>query len=444
MRGRSFEAGRALVLGLVVVCALLLLGGVGVAGACTLTDLNCRLRESGTELSRTAGGVVLPSGFATEVIASDLDVPTAFDFLPDGRVLIAEKNGLVKIASDGVVDSTPVLDLTNKVNVALFRGLIAIAVDPRYANNRYIYVVYTPRRPNTTRESKDPTYAVVSRFTLTESGAVDERVILGAAGESAGTCSRLPRTADCLPSEVDHVGADIVFGRDDTLFVTTGDGGGLEEVEDQAFDAQSIDALGGKVLRVTREGQGVASNPFFDGDPTSNRSKVWARGFRNPFRLARSPSSDLLMVGDVGWQSAEEINSVHRGANYGWPCYEGLSRTMGYKATPQCVAMYRHPVAAEPPTIALPNTTGSASVTGGPFVRTESYPTEARRYYYADWVAGSVHHALIDQTSGDLRGEPSIFAENAGGPVALRVGRDGLLYILALNYGELLRIAYEP
>ena len=436
------EVGRVLTVVLLSAAGLLVVGAAGGAGACRFTSLDCHLRSSPTVLSATGGTISLPEGFSAEVVASGLDIPTAFDFLPDGRVLVAEKDGVIRVVEDGAVASTPVLDLRDRISIASYRGIVEVAVDPDFDENHFIYVVYTPKRAGVAKDSLDPTHLLVSRFTLTGNSAVDEHIILGSEGEASGTCAALLKTADCLPSAGDHIGADIVFGDDGTLFISTGDGGGFKLPEALAFGAQDPDVLGGKILHVTRDGEGVASNPFFDGDPRANQSKVWALGFRNPFRMTASPADGMFVVGDVGERTDDEVDAVHVRDNLGWPCYEGRSRARDYKSTPRCQAMYARGTHVVPPIIELPSP-GSVAVTGGDFVTGAQYPEGYRGYYYGDWVSGWIRHVAIDPGTGELRTRPSNFATNAGGPVALRVGPDGLLYVLSLNHRTLYRIAYS-
>ncbi len=230
---------------------------------------------------------------------------------------------------------------------------------------------------------------------------------------------------DSIPSEVDHIGADIAFAPDGTLFVSTGDGGGEEHVEPTAFRAQSIDALGGKVLHVTRDGAGLESNPFYAGDTDANRSKVWAYGLRNPFRLTVSANGALPVVGDVGWDHAEELDTAPAGANLGWPCLEGRDRTEQYESTSRCTSFYDHGPPRHPIVVYLHPS--AESVTGGLFYRANAYPARYRNvYFFADWLRGWLRYARIDATGG-LVGGPDDFGTGFAGPVAMRVGRDGLL-----------------
>ncbi|MCB1006091.1 MAG: PQQ-dependent sugar dehydrogenase [Acidimicrobiales bacterium] len=134
---------------------------------------------------------------------------------------------------------------------------------------------------------------------------------------------------------------DLEFGQDGALFISSGDGANFnvpdaggdplcaalfgDEQDIGAFRAQRLDCLAGKILRVDpATGQGLPDNPFFTGDPDAARSKVWASGFRNPFRMTRRPGTNDLVVADVGWTQREELDVCSGGENFGWPCVEGF------------------------------------------------------------------------------------------------------------------------
>ena len=439
-RGLSKEAGRTLVVVILVAIAAILLAGGGAAIACKKTSLNCHL-GGGATLERTSGEIALPDGFTAEVVAGDLDVATDFAFLPDGRVLVSEKSGLVRIFDDGKPAAAPLLDLGAKMNGALWRGLMTVAVDPDFEQNGYVYVVYTGLPKDRSPDSTEPTHVVLARYTVRDDQAGEERILLGAEGEQAGSCLGLPAGADCIPVDHDHIGSDIVFAGDGTMFVGTGDGGGKERVEETAFTAQDVDALSGKILHIDREGRGLASNPFYEGDPDANRAKVWALGVRNPFRLELTTSGTPI-VGDVGWLDADEVDVATAGVNLGWPCYEGLEQTHDYESRAQCQALYGSGDEFREPVIVL-HRSNASSVTGGVFVTSEDYPEEYRGYVYGDWAQSWLKVAPLDPASGQLDGGERDFAEDAGGPVAFQVGPDGRLYYLALNYGALYRLEYS-
>ena len=202
-----------------------------------------------------------------------------------------------------------------------------------------------------------------------------------------------------------------------------------------------MNSLGGKILHVTRDGLGVPSNPFFDGDANANRAKVWAIGFRNPFRMTLDAAGTPI-VGDVGWTSFDEIDHVPAGENFGWPCYEGTERTREYDSTARCTALYESGREITEPVIVVSHS-GSNSITGGVFLTGDAYPEEYRSYIFGDWVKSWMRTAKLDPTTGEPLDDPAAFAEGAGGPVTFLVGPDGHLYYLALNYGTLNRIDYD-
>ena len=198
---------RTLILAGVVALLLLVVGGG--AAACRWSSIDCGIIPSPQEASETQ----LPEGFRQEVVLSGLREPTDVAWLPDGRMLVAEKAGVVRLAdTNGRLGRQPFLDISSRVNQALFRGVLAIQVDPEFAENGYVYALYV--RENGVGAAKAPRTMRLSRFTANGSraDADSEEVLLGGDGESS--CADLPRGADCLPSEIDHNGGDIEFARD--------------------------------------------------------------------------------------------------------------------------------------------------------------------------------------------------------------------------------------
>ena len=303
------------------VAGVAILAVVLVGGALCKLFFDCgrgsqRFDESHLKgLAETGARAKLPAGFSEEVVAAGLTFPTDFAFLPDGRLLVAEKHGVVRVFEGGRVLPRPFVDLSSRVNTEGYRGLVAIKVDPAYATNGSVYLLYT-RKPN--GPPAGPTTVRLVRITADGDTAspASEKVLLGGAGTRS--CRDLPVTADCISSDRDHDGGDIVFAKDGTLFVSTGDGGGRDdEIEPTTLGVQDVDDLAGKVLHITRDGEGVASNPFWNGDADANRSKVWAYGFRNPFRFTLRPGSEVPYVGEVGGATFEEIDVATPGANFG-------------------------------------------------------------------------------------------------------------------------------
>jgi glucose/arabinose dehydrogenase/PKD repeat protein len=386
--------------------------------------------------------VTVPSGFSVEVVASGFTAPTAFVFLPDGRILVAEKSGLVRLVKSGVVVSTPFIDIRDRVNDYWDRGLLGIAADPSFATNGFVYLLYTYENdPAQWNAGKTARLTRVTAVGDTASPA-SEVVILGTVVGS--TCSGLPRGADCIPSESpSHTVGSVKFGSDGTMFVTTGDGAHFNIVSDDALRAQDIDSLAGKMLHITPDGRGLPGNPFWNGDPVANQSKVWAYGLRNPFRSNLRPGTNIPYVGDVGWTQWEEVNVARAGTNMGWPCYEGPDIQSGYATYPDCQALYALGAGAvQAPLVTYDHSGGSASVTGGSFYSGTAFPPEYQgAYFFGDYAQNWLHVLHVDASDQPV-GPVAEFGTELDGPVAIEMAPDGTLHYLAINVGELRRIRY--
>ncbi|MFN6519415.1 MAG: Calx-beta domain-containing protein, partial [Nostoc sp. CreGUA01] len=239
-----------------------------------------------------------------------------------------------------------------------------------------------------------------------------------------------------------HSGGSVRFGNDGTLFVSFGDGTSYNRADIRAARVQDIDNLSGKVLNINAiTGQGLASNPFYNGDPNSNRSKVFDLGLRNPFRFTVNQETNVPFIGDVGWYKWEEVNVGGGGKNFGWPFYEGGVDANGnlinikqnaYANLDIAKDFYasNRPVTA--PIYAYDHLTGSTSVGVGTF-----------------YTGGSFNNALMifNPTKGTidaltLNNQNKVvattqFASNLGAPVSVKAGDDGKLYYVDLISGKI-------
>jgi glucose/arabinose dehydrogenase len=385
----------------------------------------------------------LPSGFVQDVVTTGLTSPTAFAFLPDGRILIAEKDGLVRVYKNGAILSTPFIDLRDRVNDYWDHGLLGIAPDPSFATNGHVYLLYTYE--NNAGDYSGTKTARLARYTATGDVATpsSEAVILGKTVGSS--CNDFPADADCLPSDSpSHSVGSIKFAADGTMFVSAGDGAHFNFVDDNALRVQNLDSLAGKLLRVTTSGAGLQSNPFWKG-ANANRSKVWALGLRNAYRINLRPGSGIPYLGDVGWNNWEEASVATKGANLGWPCYEGAFRQSGYEPKPVCQALYgQGSSAVRPPLVAWDHGPGSSAATGGTFYTGTAYPIEYQgAYFYADYAQNWIRSLRVDANDALVAGSVTGFATAADNPVALEIGLDGNLYYLSISTGQLRRIRYD-
>jgi glucose/arabinose dehydrogenase len=419
--------------------------------ACHYTSLDCHIgsvffsRESASQEDQQlinelkSGGEVtgdFTSGLSARVALSGFTMPTDFAFLTPQRVLVSEKGGVVWEADLATRTRRIVLDLRKQTSLAYFRGLMTVAADPDFGRNHFIYVLYSV---NSGAQPTAPTTARLTRFTLGTNGvAHDPHVLIGT--DRGRSCSALPARADCLPADVDHLGAQIVFAPDGTLFVSTGDGGGHDlQVETEALRAQNVDSLGGKVLHMSRNGLGVRDNPFFDGNPRDNRSKVWALGLRNPFRLARDPRTGALVAGDVGSHRFDELDVVRRGADLGWPCFEARVHHPPYASTGLCRRLYGRSTASLTwPVVTEPSRT---VIAGGTFLPQSLANDVHGTYLFASVGRGWLRAMTF--SSRDLASSSHALARKLPGPVAMHTDERGELYVLCLGTGDLLRISTQ-
>lgn len=312
---------------------------------------------------------VLPAHFETEVLVSGLEAPTDLVSLAGGRLLVAQQSGIVRgFAPDGTPEGV-VVSLWSEVAVFADRGLVAIQVHPGFVpdggDTSWLYLYYAVGKDQLNGTDGESSFGRLTRYRVHEVVEGDltvPRAILGSRQILLG--EQLPDgtapTAVPILHE-SHQGGSLVFGDDGSLLLSTGDGADIFQVDfgglhPYGFDdfvnpitglkgpiqkSQDIgtfrsiylDSLSGKVLRLDpATGFGLDSNPFFDGDPASLRSRVWAMGLRNGFRMAKVPgtgSSDpsaaqpgWLVIGDVGSTSIEELSLCKGGENFGWPCFE--------------------------------------------------------------------------------------------------------------------------
>ncbi|KRC56618.1 MULTISPECIES: PQQ-dependent sugar dehydrogenase [unclassified Nocardioides] len=401
-------------------------------------------------------------GFAIEVVQDGLDLPTSAATLPSGAVLVTEKAGVVQVVEPddegGWSLPRPVLDLREEVDDAGDAGLIGIAVDPDAATNGHVYLSYVrDDGTGTTSGAGDRRTQRVVRYTWDGAALGSPHVLLG-----AGCAPDDPADTDgCLPliGEAHTVG-DLAFDDAGRLLVGVGDGS-LYYTSDglpgrlETLRAQDPDVLAGKVLRIDpATGEGVPGNPSYDGDGSTNASRVLALGLRNPFRF--TVHDGHLVIGEVGEGATEEIDLLELDdadeqdevANYGWPCLEGTAATpLGDVADEDnawhACAQVRTGDAATPPAYTYAHTGAGGSISGGVFLTSESYPAAVRdRYVFGDYAQGFLR--TVEVGHGGSVSDPALLADAsaAAGPVKFLTGPDGLVWSVSITTGALRRIRW--
>ena len=383
------------------------------------------------------------AGFSTEIVAQVTRFNTVgFAFAPDGRIFTWEKPGVVRIIKNGVLQPTPFLDLRARVYSGVDSGLIGLALDPNFAANGFVYLLYTfedggtpgvgPKTARLTRVKADTNNPDLVQ-------ANSEVILMGKIGTPP--CSNSPVGSDCMASDSGaHTIGTVRFGPDGKIYVGMGDGSPFDIESELSFRSQDLNYYNGKLLRINPDGTAPSDNPFYDGNPNSVRSKVYAYGLRSPFRFTHKPGSGEVYIGDVGAAKFEEINRG-RGANFGWPCYEGPNPQFSFnnKFPQRCGQI---PASSVTFPIYSYDWNGGSSIVMGPFYTGTKYPTKFRNnLFFADFVQGFIRRAVFD-TSNNISSVES-FATSVETPVHLEQGPDGSLYYLALAAGELKRIRFS-
>ncbi|RRO14351.1 PKD domain-containing protein [Saccharopolyspora rhizosphaerae] len=356
-----------------------------------------------------------PSGQA----AYDL---TDFTFLPDDSVLTTGKQGKVAwVSPSGEVTTLATLPVVTAQDL----GLVGIAAAPDYATSRHVYLA------RSVPDGASGHLLRLARWTVTGSpeptGIAQEQVVF-----------ELRSSSDV------HGLTGIGAAQDGTLWVSVGDLSDYRFTDPAAFRTYDLDSPAGKVLHVTPDGRGVASNPHFQPSaPDSWRSRVYASGFRSPFRLSLHPSTGTPIVGDVGYGTWEEIDFVRPGENYKWPCWEGNHPSPGYAELPECTN-----VANTPPVWEYHHGNGTDqgdSVTGGIVYQGESYPETYRgAYFFGDYSQSKLWSLRMDE-QGNLVQRPQSppLGTGIGGPVKFEAAPNGDLVYADIYTGSLRRLSYS-
>ena len=387
--------------------------------------------------ARDASALVLPAGFSTVEQVAGLDGPTALAYAPDGRLFVAEKAGRVRVVdAAGRLRPDPVIDISDHVNSYWDRGLLGIAVDTDFATNHSVYLLYVheanalnPSGPKTSRLTR---IGVTSANEL-EDPEAPETIVLGSVAQAP--CPAPADSVDCIPADgFSHAIGTVRADPDGTLWLGSGDASGFWGVDPKALRTYDERSFAGKLMHVDRNGRGLADHPFCPGetDLTKTCTKLHAKGFRNPFRFQLRPSTGPL-VGDVGWEGYEEINTVKPGRSYGWPCYEGTTRTPGYQDLAGCTMQYdAGPSAHQPPAYQYPRA-GNAAIVAGPRYEADQYPSQYRgAWFFGDYAKGLIWRMTID-AQGEVAGVTQFATGFEGGVDLERAPTGDLVY---LSFGD--------
>lgn len=334
-----------------------------------------------------------------------------------GRLFVASQDGLAWVVRDGKTSAVPLLDVRDNFTTGGERGLLGLAVHPRFPADPRIFVDYTDANGDT----------VVSSFRI-----------------NAADPNRVDPDSEAVILQVDqpasnHNGGAIVFGPDGYLYISLGDGGG-----GNSGNGQKLDTLLGKILRIDVDATSVApygipaDNPF--AHTAGARPEIWLYGLRNPWRTSFDPETGDFWIGDVGASAWEEVDVIRSGGsgragaggqNLGWDVMEGAHcldgstscRTEGLTLP---VTEYGHDQ--------------GCTVIGGAVYRGAVYPMLRGLYVFDDACSGTVF--AIDATTSALV-KPTIVGTFEGSPVSFGEDQAAELYVANLD-GTISRVVAAP
>lgn len=335
--------------------------------------------------------------FSIDTLATGLENPWGMAFLPDGRILIAERPGRLRVFALGELRDAPVSGIPD-IWAHGQGGLLDVVLHPDYEENGWIYLAYSaPRGPGGNTS--------IARGRLTGSRFTDMEVIFeGDPATGAGH----------------HFGSRIVFDGNGYMYTTIGDRGVMN-------NAQTLENHNGKVLRLFDDGRIPPDNPFVDAEGA--KPEIWSYGHRNIQGMALHPETGLLWAHEHGPMGGDEINLVGRGLNYGWPKVSyGVNYDGSIITTDTTMVGMEDPVLQWTPSIAP---------CGLAFVDSERYPGWKNNMLVGALAGQHIHRVIIENnevvhTEYLLQG----FARFRD----VRQGPDGYIYVLTEAPGLFFRI----
>lgn len=337
-------------------------------------------------------------------IAEGLQTPWSLAFLPDGRMLVTERAGTMRIVSSSGERSAPLAGIPD-VHAQGQGGLLDVVLGPDFGDDRRIYFSYAQPTGRGARTA-------VARAVLDpDSLRLDQVEVIF--------------TQDDDPPGRHHWGSRLVFARDGTLFVTLGDRFMHRDL------AQTLDNHYGKIVRINPDGTVPADNPFVD--QPGAKPEVFSYGHRNLQGAALHPESGVLWTHEHGPQGGDEVNVGKAGANYGWPVITyGREYVTGGR-----IGEGTERADVEPP---LHHWTPSIAPSGMAFYTGDAFPR-----WRGNLFVGGLRGQLLSRLELDgerVVGEERFLTELGSRIRDVRQGPDGGLYLLDESHGRILKL--EP
>lgn len=338
--------------------------------------------------------------FHTQVVAKGLKNPWGMAFLPDGRVLVTERPGTLRMIENGRLLEAPV----SGVPAVVARGqggLLDVALHPQFETNSFVYLSYSI-------PLEGGTHTAIMRAKLDGNSLTEPTVIF--TGGPASTRGH-------------HFGSRIVFDNEGYLYFSIGDRGKME-------DAQLLTNAAGKVFRIHDDGRVPADNPFVN-EPGAF-TQIWSYGHRNIQGFVKHPETGVLWAHEHGPRGGDELNIVRKAANYGWPVI-----TYGINYDGSIITNEREREGMQQPAEIWDPSIGPSGLA---IVTSDRYPGWKGNAMVGALAFTSVYRVEITGEAADSKEQ---LLANIGRVRDVRQGPDGYLYVMVESSGEIIRLLPE-
>lgn len=379
------------------------LKGFFIAIVTSLLLLSCSMPRGPVPLSDEAPEA---DGWDTETVVSGLEHPWAMAWLPNGDILVTEREGRLRVISNGEIEPQPISGLP-EIFVSGQGGLLDLSLHPDFESNRYVYLTYASGDDDANRTT-------VGRGTLNGLELNDFEEIFRVSDDKTGD---------------QHFGSRIVWLPDGTFLLALADGGNYIRFDGGWIreQAQKTDTHLGKVLRLTEDGEAPEDNPFVGND--DYLPEIWTLGHRNIQGMVRDPESGRIWANEHGSRGGDELNLLKEGENYGWP---EVTYSREYHYT-KISSETSKPGMVDPKVVWTP----AQAPSGLAFYTGEHFPDWNGDLFSGGLVGEQVRRIMLD--GENVVGEESLTIGQRVRDV--RQGPDGYLYVLTdRENGELIRI----
>ena len=346
------------------------------------------------------------AAFRVETLATGLEHPWAIAKLPDGRFLVTERPGRLRILEPGKKPSAPLANVP-AVWAQGQGGLLDVVIHPDFANNRWIYLSFS-------KPIGKGAHTSVVRARLADDRLEQVETIFD------------PPASEATNNGV-HFGSRLVFDNEGHLFISIGDRGGPTNPTNKA---QSLSSVIGKILRLHEDGSIPADNPF--ASKPGARPEIWSYGHRNIQGMLLDKKTSRLWATEHGPRGGDELNLVERAANFGWPIV-----THGINYNGSSITDLSSAPGIEPPVL---HWTPSIAPSGLALYQGDAFPA-----WRGNLLVGALAHQKLIRVEleGPKAIHQEILLEDSGRIRDVRVFDDGLVYIVYDRPGKVVRLVPE-